>query len=375
VNAEDLISLFGEIDERYIKEAEPRKSGEIVITTATHKPSVIILKAAQIAACVVLLAFVSFVIFFSSQRKIEYGNAPEDGGTALPIFTENIPGETNVTTVPEPTVTTAVSTKTPTQSNDNIININALNYAPWMSSTFGPLDENLVPMAFEEIELYYGVAITPDYLPPDIVYEDFFTEQNSGGKRGIYKDAAGEIIYDKYSLVYLSLSAIDYYNENGRFETITPKGVYINSGKFSGIGTGIRWDNEGIKTSQIGGYEMRLASYKTDVTHYVAVFDKDDVHFVIETVDIPESEFIKIVTSYTTVDNRMSKIKIHKILGEPDGLLSGFDGEIFVTETGKRIVIYYDASQYVTAVKIMDEDDTLIWEEDKSEHSVLSSAP
>jgi hypothetical protein len=208
---------------------------------------------------------------------------------------------TSASALPE-TPVVADPSETEVPRDGEIININELDYAPWMSTPFGPREENLVPMEFEETELYFGAIIKPGYLPSDIVFEDFFTEQNPDGKRGIYEDASGEIIYDKYSLVYLSAAAIDYYNENGRFETLTPKGVYVNVGKISGIGTGIRWDDEGIKTSQIGGYEVFIASYKTDVMHYVAVFEKKDVHFAIETMDIPESEFIKIVRSYIAVD-------------------------------------------------------------------------
>jgi hypothetical protein len=362
VNTENLLSLIGEIDERYISEAAPKNSGEIVMTATVKKQIGLPGKTLQLVACLAIIIAAVFLI----ENRDELIETPDESGTVTSFVTETIPAATNVTTIPETTVTSAVSSDTAIQPNDDIININELDYAPWMSMPNFPREENLVPMVREQIELYYGTTIVPGYLPSDIVYEDFFTEQNPGGKRGIYKDEAGEIIYDKYSLVYLSTAAIDFYNENERFETITPKGVYISAAKSSGIGTGIRWDDEGIKTSQIGGYEIMLASYKIDVMHYVAVFDKDDVHFAIETIDIPESEFIKIVTSYTAVDNRMNKIKIHKILGEPDGLLSGFDGEIFVTDTGKQIIIYYDASQYVTAVRIRDEDDTLIWEADYS---------
>jgi hypothetical protein len=294
VNAESLLSVIGEIDERYIAEAASRKSGKTLMIKNVKKPSEIWRKAAQIAACAVVLITAVLLI----QNRVELINAPEDSGMPISIITEAIPAVTSVTAISETPAVTTNSTETATVQNDDIININVLDYAPWMSSPFGPRDDELVPMTFEEIELYFGTAIAPGYLPPDLVFEDVYAKQNPGGKRGVYKDADGEIIYDKYSLTYLTAANIAYYEENGRFETLTPKGVYISTGKISGIGTGIRWNDEGVLPSQIGGYDVMLASYEIDVMHFVAVFDKDDVHFAIETVDIPESEFLKIVRSY-----------------------------------------------------------------------------
>jgi hypothetical protein len=348
VNTENLLSLIGEIDERYISEAAPQNSGEIVMTATVKKRVGVFSKAFQLVACFAIIVAAVLLI----QNRDEFINKPDDSGTITSFVTETIPAATTVTAAPEMAVSTIEETSVD-------IKINEIFEYPWTGKSVALRHELFTDMDKAELENYYGMSAAPRYLPDDITGENVYDNTTS---KGIYYFPDGTINYDVNTFLYIESSKLDEYNEDHYFIPGT-RGVYIQIFKeFANVFTA---GDTVLEKSKIGLTEAIITVLRTETDDiYYANFDINDVHFIITGMNVTKDEFIEIVSSYTVDDKRMNKIKIHKILGEPDGLLSGFDGEIFVTETGKRIYFYYDASQYVTAVRIRDEDDTLIWEAD-----------
>ena len=53
--------------------------------------------------------------------------------------------------------------------------------------------------------------------------------------------------------------------------------------------------------------------------------------------------------------------EIHRIFGDPSGMLSGFWGDVYRLDNGTKIIIYYDENGEVEHIKVTDKDglDTL----------------
>ena len=56
-------------------------------------------------------------------------------------------------------------------------------------------------------------------------------------------------------------------------------------------------------------------------------------------------------TGWQDIRIGMLRDDVHKIMGEPDGMLSGFWGDIYLLDNDNRVIIYYDANGLVEHVK------------------------
>ena len=75
------------------------------------------------------------------------------------------------------------------------------------------------------------------------------------------------------------------------------------------------------------------------------------------TASLPKKENIVTLTNEQAANALKGKTEkeINDKWGEPDGMLSGFYGDIYVYN-GKQIVIYYDAEGKVTDIRISDKE-------------------
>jgi|GEM_PF-1151947 len=73
--------------------------------------------------------------------------------------------------------------------------------------------------------------------------------------------------------------------------------------------------------------------------------EKPNAHLIFETDKLKRSDIDNIKVG-DSVDH------VHETLGEPSGQLSGFWGDIYVLEPGKKAIIYYDSKGTVEQVKL-----------------------
>jgi hypothetical protein len=66
---------------------------------------------------------------------------------------------------------------------------------------------------------------------------------------------------------------------------------------------------------------------------------------------------------------------VHKIMGEPDGMLSGLFGDIYKLEDGSRIVFYYDSESAVQSIRRLDAPEAVKWEYIPTRSAVFPALP
>lgn len=114
-----------------------------------------------------------------------------------------------------------------------------------------------------------------------------------------------------------------------------------------------------------GGYRLivRTDGKKIDNTSLERVWDGngsgidiryDDVDEFIDSHPSPGDLVIwrDTLTSWQDIEVGMSQDEVHRIMGEPGGMLSGLYGEIYKLDDGSGVVIYYDSESKVNHIKL-----------------------
>lgn len=79
-----------------------------------------------------------------------------------------------------------------------------------------------------------------------------------------------------------------------------------------------------------------------------------DVNEFIESHPLPEDLVIwkDTLTSWQDIEVGMSREEVHRIMGEPGGMLSGLYGDIYKLDDGSGVIIYYDSESRVNHIKL-----------------------
>jgi len=79
-----------------------------------------------------------------------------------------------------------------------------------------------------------------------------------------------------------------------------------------------------------------------------------DVDEFIKNHPLPEDQVIgkDTLTSWQDIEVGMSREEVHKIMGEPVGMLSGLYGDIYKLDEGSGVIIYYDSESRVYQMKL-----------------------
>lgn len=133
----------------------------------------------------------------------------------------------------------------------------------------------------KELERYYGVTILPEQLPEDLTLSED-GEQNY------------HVAYNEEDKVMDDNNRLTYQNRNGsRKLEITVWTVEM--GEITGFA------NDNLKKSQILGHEVTIGHFKNgtagqETDGYLAVFEKSDVNFSVQSYGLTEDEFILALT-------------------------------------------------------------------------------
>jgi beta-lactamase regulating signal transducer with metallopeptidase domain len=106
-----------------------------------------------------------------------------------------------------------------------------------------------------------------------------------------------------------------------------------------------------------GGYRLivRTDGNQIDITTLLGIWDSGD-----SGIDIRYNNVDEFIASHPSSENltkwegilTLSRDEVHKKMGKPDGILSGFTGDIYKLDDHLNIIIYYDADSNVNSYKI-----------------------
>jgi len=245
MRAEQILDAIGLIDDEMLEEAEPMK------LTAKRSPKY----ALYAIACAVVIAVLLIPGSYNTLKQ-----AFQNGVTAQ---------QTNDLT-----------------ADQGEVAINELETFPedQIQGDIGLFWDDYISFGINELNLYYGTDIRPEYLP--VTFDKEMVVDVIYGHLGIFKRQDGTVYYDNNEIKYVSkdkAQSIIIAVAKGHLPRYDVMGLY--EGK--------------LKISNIKGNKVLLTHYKNeDGQHYYAEFMHNDVGFNIWGNNISKDEFIKTIESY-----------------------------------------------------------------------------
>lgn len=289
MKADDLIDAFGNIDPKYVSDAEveikSKSQMKRIFYVISEKfplekeqPAHITISAAMCMTAFVLI--IGAGMFYGRIRDGYSGNSSMESNSmehssmesASADRDDNMDGSTAAGSADEAGVETA--------EEDTGLIFNEIREMESIAYDMAEPDQ-IVSYDVAGLEEYFGTVICPASVPEDLVLSD---------EKAVYHvgyDKAQNVVDDNNELVY----------SDEREERTLKIGVRTTE---SGIVT--RFTETDLDTSLVHGVTVTAGRYpigQTDGYSYIAIFEKDGIIFTVESSGLTEEEFTTVIGELT----------------------------------------------------------------------------